>query len=706
MSASVQSLRPAQSRHALHAATRFLASLMLAACAFLFPAKDAQAMDVWEALDKVCGQLPELCGSYNSYKAVADACFKGSDELKCAVAVINVASGGQASSAASQVDAIVSCVKAGLPINDTCNNYLKAAGVPGDKINEAYKLVKQCAGIDDVDDAIVCADALLDSSIADEADLAVPTWVNSLFDIYMDLRDKDYWGLVYDVGATVACAVANYFTGTDVCAFLEDIAEFVGDVADGVKAVGGALNNAGEKVFTGQTQHVPVVQFFNEYWLPEVDNYARNIVVQKNSGYWSANVGEKFKHCRNYFDSHTMSEDKASRACSDMRDGTAASDNSFVDKGFSQLASRRGAALLLAGLVKPAATARIAQLRAQGAFKSAALPPDKVALDPWHSAAEVPGAEAVVYRLYGLNPQGGIDDPPMNRDAKTVNEAWRPKTVGFGAWMIVQSAKVAPATLDFATSDGIGRKAVASSEAGFEFAAEVKAFVQTAQAARMKTVDQLVNINKGFQESLAKPLNDMLALCKPKSLASCDSEVRARMAACDAKAKAYYDANQGVIGDFDSSQGKAAINKLNEITSTCQAEVRKYVEALPDGSKFKTIEPAGVGGSVSSTGVGVPKTAIPAAPPTPSGGQTGKAPSGSAPSGNAFKPGGLGLAAPVASSPKIDEAALKQCKPFLGRKDELLCTEAPSFSACKAAVDAKQMKTCRRSGSPDVYSGR
>lgn len=699
MTALLQSRNTAPTRHVMHAATRFLASLMLAACAFLFPAKDAQAMDVWEALDKVCGQLPELCGSYNSYKAVANACFKGSDELKCAVAVINVASGGQVSSAASQVDAIVSCVKAGLPINDTCNNYLKAAGVPGDKINEAYKLVKQCAGIDDVDDAIVCADALLDSSIADEADLAVPSWVNSLFDIYIDLRDKDYWGLVYDVGATVACAVANYFTGTDVCAFLEDIAEFAGDVADGVKAVGGALNNAGEKVFTNQTKHVPVVQFFNEYWLPDVDNYARNIVVQKNSGYWSANVGEKFKHCRNYFDSHTMSEDKASRACSDMRDGTAASDNSFVDKGFSQLASRRGAGFLLPGLVKPAAAARIVQLRSQGAFKSPALAPEQVAVDPWHGAPEVPGAEAVVYRLYGLNPQGGIDDPPMNRDAKTVNEAWRSKTVGFGAWMIVQSAKVAPATLDFATSDSIARKAIASSEVGFDFAAEVKAFVKTAQAARMKSVDQLVNINKGFQESLAKPLNDMLALCKPKSLASCDREVRDRMAACDAKAKAYYDANQGVIGDFDSSQGKAAIKKWNEITATCQGEVRKYVESLPDGSKFKTAEPAGLGAGVSSIGAGVPKSAIPAAPPA---GGTNTA----APAGNAFKPGGVGLSAPAASQPKIDEAALKQCKLYLGRKGELLCTDAPSFSACKAAVDMKQMKTCRRSGSADVYSGR
>ena len=61
------------------------------------------------------------------------------------------------------------------------------------------------------------------------------------------------------------------------------------------------------------------------------------------------------------------------------------------------------------------------------------------------------------------------------------------------------------------------------------------------------------------------------------------------------------------------------------------------------------------------------------------------------------------MAPPV---PKVDEAALKTCKLFLGRANELLCSDARSFTACKAAVDIGQMKTCRMTGSTDVYTKR
>ncbi|MEO8384472.1 MAG: hypothetical protein ABI583_04470 [Betaproteobacteria bacterium] len=92
----------------------------------------------------------------------------------------------------------------------------------------------------------------------------------------------------------------------------------------------------------------------------------------------------------------------------------------------------------------------------------------------------------------------------------------------------------------------------------------------------------------------------------------------------------------------------------------------------------------------------------------PLGGSTGSTPLGgsAAPSGNVLKPGGFGLSAPapVPSTPKIDEAALKTCKPFRDRKDEMLCSDARSFAACKSAVDIGKLKTCRLTGATDVYS--
>ncbi len=719
------------------AAARMLAGLMLAMCTLMFPAKDAQAMDVFEALDKVCGQLPELCGSYNSYKEVSNSCFKGSDELGCAVAILNVASGGQVSSAKAQLDAIVSCVKAGLPITGVCKTALEASGMPAGKINEAYGLVNQCAAIDDVDDAIVCADSLLDSTIADDADLGIPSWVNSLFDIYMDLRDKDYWGLVYDVGATVACAVANYFTSVDVCAFLEDIAEFAGDVADGAKAVGGALNNAGEDLFTNQTKHDPLPDFFNRYWLPEVDAYAQNIVVKQDTSYWNNKIGEQVKHCRNYFESHKMASDKSCRVCVDMRDGiTGASEcnknpsfTEFPDKGFTQLASRRGAILLLPGAVKTAAAARIAQMRAQGGFKATPLSGPLKQYDPWKNPDEVPGVEAAIYRLYGLGVNGALEDPPLKRDAKTVNEAWRTKTVGYGAYMIAQAAKVAPATLNFPVSEGIAKKAIASGEAGIDFAAEVKAFVQDVQAARVKAAQSGGNISNSIAEQQSRPLKEILLLCAPKATAICQEEVRERYKVCDAQAKAFYEANQAVIGDFDNKRGQDAIKKWGEIRTTCEAGIKAYIDSLPnvagdasgtqscqqflgrpeellcpdaagflacrkqvDIGKLKTCRQPGVQ-QVYTKSTGPAPTGPGTINPTPGGIGSGVSALGA---GAAIgKIGGSGMV--------NDAVATKSCQRFLGRADELLCPDDGGYSACKAQVDSGKLKTCRHSGTKETY---
>lgn len=843
-----------------NAFVRYAVFLLLTLVVTLVPVKEAKAESAIDVLFKVCDQVKNLCGP--DYPAVAKGCFlDGADELACALAIINVASGGQSSEGIKQVNAIISCIKAVPDVTNkakfdaTCRPLLQAAGANVSKIDEVYAIAGKCGNADDVDDFIYCADTLLDSSFVEEAELGIPTWVNSLFDIYIDIDQKDYWGLVYDVGATVACAVANYFLGTDVCAFLDDIAEFAGDVADGAIAVGGALNNAGEKVFTDQTKHEPLPDFFNRYWLPDVDIYAQNIVVKKDGAYWSEKtIGEKMKHCRNYFDGHTMAPDKACRVCVDMRDGMTSSEKcnakpnvtEFSDKGFTQLASRRGAIMLLPGLVKSAAAARIAQLRTSGALKASSLPGSQVQYDPWKGSAEVPGVEGKIYNLYGLVANGSPEETPLKRDAKTVNEAWRTKTVGYGAYMLAQAAKVAPGTLNFPTSEAIAKKAIASSEGVIDIAAEVKTFIASAQAERMKTVDTFVNINKGLKDSLEKPLKEALALCIPKATAICEAEVRERFKVCDAKAKAFYDANAALIGDFDSKQGQNAIKKWEEIRATCEAAVVAYVNALPnvtgnaastaackqflgrstellctdavtynackaqvDTGKLKTCRLADTteayppstivkscalflgrstellcpnqsayeackvmvdGGQMktcrltntpevypkSAASSGVPTSTPPAATPpaspacksflgrademlcpdatafaackaqvdsgkmktcrqvgnttvyskpaTPTAGSslTG----GGAALGGGSKAGSAGLAPPTPPAPKVDEAALKACKAFLGRKDEMLCSDARAFAACKTAVDVGQMKTCRITGSTDVYSKR
>jgi len=278
---------------------------------------------------------------------------------------------------------------------------------------------------------------------------------------------------------------------------------------------------------------------------------------------------------------------------------------------------------------------------------------------------------------------------------------------------------------------------------------EIKAFIQKAQAARIKTAEQFGVINKSLQESNEKPLNDMLALCAPKSLVSCEREVRDRFAVCDAKAKAYADANAGVLGDFDSSQGKAAYKQWIEISRSCEAGIKQYVESLPNGSKTKQItaidtsgmntsasgaqknaqnlNAASYAGNTSSgnkgAGTGVGNSASNAgnlsdalkrnsagtnAMQNNSPLSTGQSSTGASYGQNpASNKSALGLSAPTSNVRNPDTtdnpAALAQCKAFLGRKDELLCTSAAAFNACKAQVDKRQLRLCRIVGSQEVY---
>src|SRR5687767_9412559 len=110
--------------------------------------------------------------------------------------------------------------------------------MPEPQRSEARALVTMCVQAQDVDDVIVWADALLDSSFAADAGINPPSWVDTLFDIYMDIRTPDYVSLIYHVGASVACLVANILGGIDVCGVLETLVAIGGAIVDGFEAVG------------------------------------------------------------------------------------------------------------------------------------------------------------------------------------------------------------------------------------------------------------------------------------------------------------------------------------------------------------------------------------------------------------------------------------------------------------------------------------
>jgi len=64
---------------------------------------------------------------------------------------------------------------------------------------------------------------------------------------------------------------------------------------------------------------------------------------------------------------------------------------------------------------------------------------------------------------------------------------------------------------------------------------------------------------------------------------------------------------------------------------------------------------------------------------------------------------GTKLTAPIAPL-SMPTPQLASCKSFLGRADELLCSEVADFNACKQQVDNGKLKTCRQTGQSQVYT--
>jgi hypothetical protein len=120
-------------------------------------------------------------------------------------------------------------------------------------------LYKHCAGSNDADDVIVCADAFLDSPAGKDLadDTGLPSWTPLVFDIYFDIRNEDFWGLARDVGMIAACIGAQVIAGgTDVCGVLValiDMAKAAYDSAqkayEFIKDFGSTVAKAAEAVY-------------------------------------------------------------------------------------------------------------------------------------------------------------------------------------------------------------------------------------------------------------------------------------------------------------------------------------------------------------------------------------------------------------------------------------------------------------------------
>ncbi len=126
-----------------------------------------------------------------------------------------------------------------------------------------------------------CVDQFNSTPLGQKA-LGLPSWFHTLINVYIDIREGDFWALVKDAGYTIACAIANVVFAVDVCgiaqAILETIQgakEILSDVVGFIKDVGGAI--ADFLGFGGSSGGPPLWQvLYNQYLKPNLSSYAED----------------------------------------------------------------------------------------------------------------------------------------------------------------------------------------------------------------------------------------------------------------------------------------------------------------------------------------------------------------------------------------------------------------------------------------------
>ena len=682
-------------------------ALFAATVLSLMPVREARAMDAFEAVKTVCDQVNGLCGP--GYVEIVDKCFKNSDELGCTLAIINLASGGSVSAGTDKVDALIGCINAGIPIQGQCDADLAAAGVPTNQINDAHIVITTCAKIGaagsagaGIDSVIVCADTLLDSSVVQQADIGIPTWVDYLFDIYVDIKEKDYWGLVYHVGATVACAVSQYIAGgLDVCGFLKDLAEIAGAVYDAAGDVIAFLSDA----FDSDPKNMSLAAYYAMYWAPKIDEFASDMFLRPQPGFdaW-ADAEYRRDKCYDYFVSHSLKSAHANDVCDAMLTGSNASNGEFTQKGFSQMVMRRGAQYLLPNLVAAAANAKHAELNAQGIVVSA----------------------AAVLAIYGHS--GPLNPGKYVKDFQYYSPDFlKPNSVGALARTMLGTAQGLPIARPptMAATEALAKQKLAEAESKIDIRGKAIEQAKLEAKAAAEKIEQAKQLAESTAKDLAKPLTDLQALCKPKKdpKTVCEPGVKALYDDCSEKWSAFVKAHPDMYNADRQNDPRVKKDNADAVAmrASCLASIEGYIKSLPDyvavsaTDRYKTegLVISGQTGNGKPTQVIKPFTPIVVAPPSGmasglggnlNGALTGGG--GAQANGNAGLMGGGKLLPPSALASNTDEAALRSCTPFRGNARDLVCGEARGFAACKAAVDARKVQSCRRSNSQEVYPGR
>ncbi len=731
------------------AVRRAICALLLLTLAVLCPTKPAHAETVFDVLDKVCSGLPSVCGAAEDYAKVAKVCFKDKDELGCVVAIIGAAGGGGSN---NQLGGIFACVKA-VPnasneadFRAKCQPYLNASGA-GEYVADAYSIYSKCAHADDVDDAIYCAQAVSNSSVVESANV-IPSWVGSLFDVYVDIDKKDYWGLVKDVGATVACAVANFFLSVDVCGFLDDIVKvgeaIIGALGEVVDFVSDFLGGGGTtyKIHGKEVSETEFIvhMYGNAPWNPKGVSNGSVQARMESAKNWNAHKAAVIAAVRSSPFKLVIPDDYANNTWT-----IYAQRNVYPEW---DTRTRRILALRNESIANSAAGVTASQVQ-QMLTETDETKRRKLVTDTYKNCvyASLALSEALIeWTKEGRSGAGeGVTDttsscsyamgqkliPTTGPDAcalklqptkeafsahcntnrskqlcdnvrgivgsTAVTECTGGNPVAVAQTEIMQWIKAKPfekagiqcgynllfSTVAIACEDPASVKqcnALLQNEFGASMGLP-KAGVMDCQVQESKGHKDLIEKMQQVAQVLSPNFSflDAQKPATPKSkLPDCKVSLKDPLIVSCPKPALTAEAQQ-----FKLAEQLIGVGKVRECTAGEYAS-ESWVKT-PCIHWYQATVALGDTGALNG---------ITGTPHTVQGGGTIGATMGS----------GSGLQVQVPKPLVIDERALMaHCKPFLGRPDEMLCSDAADFNACKRQVDSGKLKTCRQTGLTQVY---
>ena len=139
-----------------------------------------------------------------------------------------------------------------------------------------------------------------------------------------------------DAGLKPETVVQIYNSTKKVVQQCSAVLDELGPLGKGIVAIGGAVSTGYTDVIK-DPQHMPVGNYYKQFWEPYVESVAQGLAATPPRDVWTPTVRPVFDRCVNYFKSHNQYQDTAVLTCNGMRDGT----RNFVGAGFTRAVYNR-----------------------------------------------------------------------------------------------------------------------------------------------------------------------------------------------------------------------------------------------------------------------------------------------------------------------------------------------------------------------------